>query len=80
MTALFVILLIINYLVAIVLLFMIANDDVWNMIIRDMKFGKDLTEQQEITKHNALMRKFFGWLLIVPGFGIFVVITGLKKM
>ena len=80
MTVLFVILLIINYLVAIGLLFMIANDDVWNAIVRDMKFGKDLTEQQEITKHSALTRKFFGWLLLVPGFGIIVIISGLKRM
>lgn len=73
------ILLIINYLTAFYMLFVITNDAIWSMIVRDMKFGKDLVEQQKITKTEKTMRHMFCWLLIIPGSGMVMLITMLMN-
>jgi hypothetical protein len=70
---------VINYLVALYMLWCITNDDIWSMIVRDMKFGQDLVEQQKITQSQDLMRKIFCWLLIIPGVGIIMLFIMLKQ-
>jgi hypothetical protein len=65
---------------ALFLVSMIGNDDVWNMVIRDLKFGKDLTEQQDITRNNQLLRKIFGWILIIPGVGLVMLFVAIKNI
>jgi len=71
--------LVINYLVAFCVLWCITNDDIWSMIVRDMKFGQDLVEQQKITQSQDLIRKIFCWLLIIPGVGLIMLFTMLKQ-
>ena len=72
-------LLVINYLTAIFMLWCVTNDDIWSMIVRDMKFGKDLVEQQKITKSQDVSRKIVCWVLIVPGVGLILLVIMLKQ-
>lgn len=70
--------LIVNYAIAFYMLWVLTNDDIWSTIMRDMKFGKDLTEQQRITETEQLMRKVFCWLMIIPGAGILMLINMIR--
>ena len=69
-----------NYVIAIGLLVKIANDDVWGYIMNDMLSGKTMEEQQQLIAHSDMLRKVFCTLLIVPGFGILLLVIGIIKL
>lgn len=73
------ILILINYIYAVVLLLKITNDDTWSEILSDILSFKDFDEQQEFMANHDMYRKTFCYILIIPGVGLIALILNLIK-